>query len=249
MAKRPGMVADVDELSVVLVLALLPGVGVAAGGLLAEIAPRSKAWLNWSLHAAAGIVIAIAAIEVFPEALNSLSRWTVGIAFVAGGLAYLGAQTLVDKRTEGSARAWMIFLAVAADLFGDGLLIGAGTAVSADLGITLAVGQIMANIPEGFASLSTFRANDTPRTARLWVTAASLVPALAAAVIGFLVLRARPEAWQYSALTAAAGLYTVAAFEDLIHEAHETTADSRRSTVALITGFTLFVFTSALLGG
>ena len=69
------------ELSTLLVLALLPGLGVAAGGLLAELAPRSKAWLNWSLHAAAGIVIAIAAIEVFPEALDAVSRWTVGIAF------------------------------------------------------------------------------------------------------------------------------------------------------------------------
>jgi len=239
----------VPELSTLLVLALLPGLGVAAGGLLAELAPRSKAWLNWSLHAAAGIVIAIAAIEVFPEALDAVSRWTVGIAFAVGGLAYLGAQTLVDNRTQGSGRAWMIFLAVATDLFGDGLLIGAGTAVSADLGITLAIGQIMANIPEGFASLSTFRSNDTPRSTRLWITAASLLPAVAAAVIGFLVLRSSPEAWQYSALTAAAGLYTVAAFEDLIHEAHETTSDSRYSTVALIAGFTLFVFTSALLGG
>lgn len=56
----------------------------------------------------------------------------------------------------------MIFLAVATDLFGDGLLIGAGTAVSAYLGITLAIGQIMANIPEGLASLSTFRTTTRP---------------------------------------------------------------------------------------
>ena len=198
---------------------------------------------------AAGIVIAIAAIEVFPEALDSLSRWTVGIAFAIGGLGYLSAQVLVEKRTEGSGRVWMIVLAVATDLFGDGLLIGAGSAVSAELGVTLAIGQIMANIPEGFASLSTLRVNDTPRTTRLWLTAAFIAPAVAAAVIGFLVLRTRPEAWQYSALTAAAGLYTVAAFEDIIHEAHDATSDSRRSTVALIAGFTLFVFTSALLGG
>src|SRR3546814_1341577 len=100
---------------------------------------------------------------------------------------------VVEKRAEGSGRMWMIFLAVATDLFGDGLLIGAGTAVSADLGITLAIGQIMANIPEGFASLSTFRANDTPRATRLRLTAAFIVPAVAAAVVGFLVLRTRPE--------------------------------------------------------
>jgi len=152
----------VPELSTVLLLALLPGIGVAAGGLIAELVPSSKKWLNWSLHAAAGIVIAIAAIEVLPEALDSVSHWTVGIAFAVGGLTYLGIKIVVEKRAEGSGRMWMIFLAVATDLFGDGLLIGAGTAVSTDLGITLAIGQIMANIPEGFASLSTFRANGHP---------------------------------------------------------------------------------------
>ena len=238
------------ELLNVLLLALLPGAGVAAGGLLAEAAPRSKEWLNWSLHAAAGIVIAIAAIEVFPEALGALSTWTVGIAFAVGALGYLILQMIVQRRTAtGGTGMWMIFLAVATDLFGDGLLIGAGTAVSASLGVTLAVGQIMANVPEGFASISTFRAKGVGRTSRLRLSAGFIVPALAAALLGFLVLRDRPESWQYSALVAAAGLYTVAAFEDIIAEAHEAAADSRRSTIALVAGFVLFVFTSAALGG
>ena len=239
-----------SDLRNVLLLALLPGLGVAVGGVLAEVTPRSRAWLNWSLHGAAGIVIAIATIEVFPEALDVLSRWTVGAAFALGGLAYLGAQMLVERRAAGGAnRTWMIFLAVATDLFGDGLLIGAGTAVSASLGVTLAVGQIMANIPEGFASIATFRANDVGRSTRLWLTAGFLVPVLGAALLGFLLLRGRPESWQYGALVAAAGLYTVAAFEDIIEEAHEAAEDSRRSTLALIAGFVLFTFVSAALGG
>lgn len=233
-----------------LLLALLPGAGVAAGGLLAEVTPRSKAWLNWSLHAAAGIVIAIAAVEVLPDALDVLSRWTVGVAFAVGGLGYLAAQMLVERRAAaGAGHMWMIFLAVATDLFGDGLLIGAGTAVSASLGVTLAIGQVMANVPEGFASISTFRANGIGRASRLWLTAGFFIPVLGAALLGFLLLRGRPESWQYSALVAAAGLYTVAAFEDIIEEAHEAAEDSRRSTIALVAGFVLFVFVSAALGG
>ena len=238
-----------DLFSVVL-LALLPGAGVAAGGLLAEVTPRSKAWLNWSLHAAAGIVIAIAAVEVFPEALDVLSGWAVGVAFGVGGLGYLGVQMLVERRAAADRSGmWMIFLAVATDLFGDGLLIGAGTAVSPGLGVVLGVGQIMANVPEGFASISTFRANGVARTTRLRLTAGFFVPVVGAALVGFLLLRGRPEGWQYSALVATAGLYTVAAFEDIIEEAHEAAQDSRRSTMALVAGFVLFVFVSAALGG
>src|SRR3546814_20570932 len=121
---------NMPELSTVVLLALLPGVGVAAGGLIAELAPSSKKWLNWSLHAAAGIVIAIAAIEVFPEALDGVSHWTVGIAFAIGGLAYLGAQVVVEKRADGSGRMWLVFLSVAPDTFGSGLPLRSPTPVS-----------------------------------------------------------------------------------------------------------------------
>ena len=81
------------------------------------------------------------------------------------------------------------------------------------------------------------------------LTGGFLLPGVAAALVGFLVLRNRPESWQYSALVAAAGLYTVAAFEDIVPEAHDTAEDSRRSTVALVAGFVLFTFVSAVLGG
>lgn len=92
------------------------------------------------------------------------------------------------------------------------------------------------------------RANGVPRTRRLLLSASFLVPVLLAAVLSFLLLRDRPESWQYIALVGTAGLFTVAAFEDMIQEAHETVDDSRYSSIALIAGFVLFVFVSAGLG-
>src|SRR3546814_18056974 len=95
---------NMPELSTVVLLALLPGVGVAAGGLIAELAPSSKKWLNWSLHAADGIVIAIAAIEGLPEALDSVSHWTVSIAFaIALGRASVRERGCKDGRKQGEA--------------------------------------------------------------------------------------------------------------------------------------------------
>src|SRR3546814_12543230 len=139
---------NMPELSTVFLLALLPGVGVAAGGLIAELAPSSKKWLNWSLHAAAGIVIAIAAIEVFPEALDSVSHWTVGIAFAIGGLAPLSAPVVVETRAEGSGTLWMLYLAVATALFGVGLLLGSGTASFPEHGNPLPHGPLLAHLPQ-----------------------------------------------------------------------------------------------------
>lgn len=232
-------------------LALLPPAGNFAGGLLAEAVPRSARWLNLALHAAAGVVIAVVAVEIFPEALDVAPPWVVGVAFLAGGLLYLAAEWLIEDRLtadrEDSGRMWMIYLAVATDLFGDGLMLGAGTSVSPGLGLTLALGQVLADVPEGFASIFTFRANDVPRGRRLLLSASFFVPTLLGAGLAYALLRGRGQAVQYAALVATAGLFAVAAFEDMIREAHNTADDSRVSTIALIGGFVVFVFVSSAL--
>lgn len=65
----------------VLLLSLLPGAGNFAGGMLAEFGKTSDRLLNWALHAASGIVIAIVAVELLPEALKSLAGWWIAAAF------------------------------------------------------------------------------------------------------------------------------------------------------------------------
>ena len=238
------------ELAQVVLLALLPGAGNFAGGLVAEAVPRSSRWLNWALHAAAGVVLAVVAVEIMPEALQSLSAVALATTFFTGGLLYLAAEWLVDSRLArpGQGRVWMIYLAVATDLFGDGLMIGAGTSVSFGLAVTLALGQVLADIPEGLAAIFTFRANDIPRRRRLLLSASFFLPTVVGAVIAYLALRGRAPSLQYGALVATAGLFTVAALEDMIKEAHEADEDSRRSTLALISGFAIFVLASGGLG-
>ena len=238
------------ELLAVLLFALLPGVGNFAGGLVAEWVPTSDRWLNRALHAAAGVVLAVIAVEIFPEALQQLSGWVVGTAFMIGGMAYIGFDWLIERLSgEGRSRMWMIYLAVATDLVGDGLLIGAGASVSAGLGISLALGQTLADAPEGFAAILTFRNNDVPRRRRLLLSASFFLPVLLGALVSFLLLRGRPETWQYTALVVTGGLFTVAAIEDMIQEAHEADTDARESTLALIAGFALFVYVSTALAG
>lgn len=211
-----------SELLLVLAFALLPGAGNFFGGLVAEWVPTSDRWLNRALHMATGVVIAVIAVEILPESLEVLSGWVIGAAFAVGGLIYIAFDWLVQRLAgEGRARMWMIYLAVATDLFGDGLLIGAGASVSAGLGIALAVGQTLADAPEGFAAILTFRDNDVPRRRRLLLSASFFLPVLIGALLSFLFLRSQPETWQYTGLVVTGGLFTVAAMEDMIQEAHE----------------------------
>jgi zinc transporter, ZIP family len=232
----------------VMLLALLPFVGNFSGAVLAETLSPSAAWRNRALHAAAGIVFAVVAVEIMPEALDVLSGWQIAVAFLVGGAIYLTAQTIIERRTAGDGRMWMIYLAVATDLFGDGLLIGSGTAVAASLGLTLAVGQVLADFPEGAATTITFQANEVPRRKRLLLAASFLLPVVGGAALSYLTLRNQSEGAQMVALVATSGLFAVAVFEDMITEAHDASEDTRTSTAFLLLGFAAFTLVSAGLG-
>ena len=86
-----------DNIWAVLGLALLPALGNFAGGLLAERFPVSQRQLNLALHAAAGVVLAVVAVELMPEALAAIAGWAVALAFGLGGLAYVAIESLVDR--------------------------------------------------------------------------------------------------------------------------------------------------------
>ena len=229
-------------------LALLPAAGNFGGGLIAEFIRPSKRILSHALHAASGIIVAVVAVEVMPEALPILSGSSLAVSFLAGGVAYIVVDAAVERwqkrKGSGSAGPWMVYVAVAADLAGDGLLIGTGSAVGGGLAMLLAVGQVLADIPEGFATTATFRDSGASRATRLWISASFVIPVVGAAVLSFFLLRNASEALKMGSLVFVAGFYTVAAVEEILAQAHETRDDSRFSAVSFIAGFALFTFVS-----
>ena len=240
-----------STLSQVLFLSLLPGLGNFMGGLAAEYWKSSPRLLNWALHAASGIVIAIVSVELIPSALDTLGGVSLALAFGAGGLAYVFVQFAVE-RLQGSGQGeqtnrkgmWMIYIAVATDLASDGLVTGAGAAVSFDLALVLAAGQVLADVPEGYASVANFRANKVPRSKRLMLSASFVLFCTGAALVSYFVLREAATWVQLGALVFVAGLLTLAAVEDMLQEAHESRGDSKRSILAFLVGFVLFTLVS-----
>jgi ZIP family zinc transporter len=234
-------------------LALLPALGNFGGGVLAEWLRPSQHTLNLALHAATGIILAVVAVEVMPAALRETPAWLLALAFLAGGGAYLLVEAGIerwqqDKSAAAGAGAWMVYVAVAADLVGDGLLIGAASAVTGQLGLVLALGQVLADIPEGFAVLANFRDKGVGRLERLLISASFAVPVVGAALLAYLALRGQGEALKMAVLVFVAGLYTLAAVEDMLREAHESAEDSRWSAISFLGGFALFLVVSGGLG-
>ena len=248
-----GSTGAMSSLWMVLLLSLLPGAGNFVGGMVAEFWKTSPRLLNWALHAASGIVIAIVAVELMPEALGSLAGGWIALAFACGGVAYVLLESLIkwlQRGSDGSSRIrmWMIYAAVAVDLTSDGLMIGTGSAISSSLALALAAGQVLADVPEGYATVANFRDKDVPRGKRILFSASFFIYVLGAALLSYFLLRSAPEALKMAALVFVAGLLTVAAVEDMLEEAHEAREDNRRSIVAFVLGFALFTLVSAGLG-
>lgn len=242
-----------QDLWLVIGLALLPGLGNLAGGMVAEFVRTSPRLLNLALHAASGILIGVVAIELMPEALNNLAGWWIAVAFAAGGAAYVGADSVIKRMKpsgegKGGSAMWMIYVAVAVDLTGDGLMIGSGSAVATSLAVVLAAGQVLADFPEGYSVVANMREKEVPRGRRIAVSLSFPIYCLAAALLAWFLLRNAPDAAKHAALVFVAGLLTVAAVEDMIEEAHEAADDTAGSMLAFVGGFALFALVSAGLG-
>lgn len=233
-----------------LMLASLPALGNFLGGVLAEFFPVSKKLLSISLHAAAGIIIAIVGIELMPRALESGYPVLIALAFVVGGVAFVIIDSAVHviQRKLGhdtsKTGAWAIFFAVSVDLFTDGIMIGAGTTVSLGLALLLSLGQVPADLPEGFAIIANFKDKGVPKKTRLLLAASFAVPIFVGTTIGYWSLQGADELYKHMILAFTAGILFVVSIEEMVEEAHDI-EDSPPMPIALVSGFALFAILSS----
>lgn len=234
-------------------LAALPALANFVGGGLAEVFRVSARGLSLSLHLAAGIVLAVVGLELMPEALTATPPWVPLLAFVAGGAVFIGLQRgirYIQKRSGGDddrAGAFAIFGGVSIDLFSDGVMIGTGTVINPALGLLLALGQMPADVPEGFAAVATMRNAGIPRRRRLLLAGAFAIPILFGAALGVLALQQAPEVVTLSVLALTGGALAAVVVEEMVGEAHEGDT-STLGPIFLTAGFALFAAISVYFG-
>ena len=229
----------------VLVLALLPAAGNFLGGLGAELVRGSGVSLSLALHLAAGIVLAVVGLELVPAALAVSPAWVSVLAFAAGGAAFLGVERGIDAirarlgADEDTTGPLAVFAGVALDLFSDGVMIGTATVLNPALAFLLAIGQVPADIPEGFAAIATLRRAGIARRTRILLAAGFMVPVLVGAALGYLALRSAPELVSAAVLALTGGLLTAVVIEEMVSEAHDGPT-SKGGPLALTVGFSIF---------
>ena len=140
-----------------------------------------------------------------------------------GGIAF----TLLSKSIDyvksrfsggGGSAAWGIYFGVAIDLFSDGIMIGTGSTVGTSLGLLLALGQVPADIPEGFATIATFKNKGVSKKLRYTLAVAFAVPILLGATLGYWAVRDSSKIVKYSLLAFTAGILLTVSIEERLQK-------------------------------
>ncbi|MEH1918790.1 hypothetical protein [Nostoc sp.] len=119
-----------QEFLFALTLSALPVVSNFMGAMIAEALPSSKQTLGLALHAAAGVLLAIASTELIPRVALAKPVWAPILALFFGGAFFVWINQLLNlsknrlRGVDHNSVSWVIFLSIAIDLFGDGLMIG-----------------------------------------------------------------------------------------------------------------------------
>ncbi|MEW5926061.1 MAG: ZIP family metal transporter [Gemmatimonadota bacterium] len=170
------------------------------------------------------------------------------LLFVLGGAFAIGVDRAIDLvQTRAKCRAgedleaspWGIYFGVAVDLFSDGVIIGTGSIINPALGALLALGQVPADIPEGFATIATFKNKGIGRARRVLLSASFALPILLGTTIGYWAVRGQPDVVKFGLLAFTAGVLLTVAVEEIVVEAHQE-EDSRWASLFLVGGFALF---------
>lgn len=113
------------------------------------------------------------------------------------------------------------------------------------LALKMALAQVLANLPEGYATASALQSNNVPRGRRILMMASFAIPVVGAAGLANLVLKDASDLWRFGTSVVVSGLLALAAIEDMLDEAHENGANAKPAAIAFVCGLALFVFVSA----
>jgi ZIP family zinc transporter len=226
-------------------LMAIPAVVALTGGALAAVWSPSHQTRSLIQHFAAGVVLAVLAVELLPEiGREHAPGWVLISAFALGSLFMYGLKlwTMRLEHQEASAggdaaksMSMGLLLATFIDVATDGFIIGAGFAVGGETGMILALGLSVELLFLGMALSSAALAG--------WrivaVSGALGATVLTFAVVGNFALAGASHAVIGAALafSAAALLYLVT--EELLMEAHEV-EEKPISTLVLFSGFLVF---------
>jgi ZIP family zinc transporter len=133
-----------------------------------------------SLAFATGALISALSFELFAEAHRGGGPWASGLAFAAGAVVFVVADTVLDRFSAGSVAGPALLAGVTLDGVPENTALGVTLGTGGSIALLVAV--FVSNFPEALSGAVSMRENGVARgrILLLWATATTL---LAAAVV------------------------------------------------------------------
>ena len=237
-------------MSAVLLLAVIAMAGFSGAGLVALLGKQSSpSSRSYSAAVAAGILLALAFADLFPEGLEMAGTGAIGgfvagfvLLFLAEALSRVHAHHFSGDGIGKGALLWPLFLGLAVHNLADGFVLGVAAGASAAVSGLLGLGILVHQVPVGLSLAAILVASQATRakTVRTTLLLGLAIPVAAVSTMALPV----PGEEGLGILTGAAG--GVLAYMGAAHLLPETQADDAGRLSGLLFAGTLVVTTLIL---
>lgn len=245
-------------LAIALGLSLLGSGGgllVASALVFCTARPQNRL-VPWLVSYAVGAMLAVALLDLLPEALTLLPASAVFGALLAGILAFFALEKLVllrhchtDECHVHGAAASLVLIGDSFHNFLDGAIIGVATMTSIPLGISTAIAVAAHEIPQEVGDVAVLLAAGYSRRRALLLNVLTGGASLLGAVVAFGSVEIVPEIQPYFLAVSAASLLYIA-MSDLIPDLHRGEIDAKavRQVLLIAAGIGTVLLFERLIG-
>lgn len=225
-------------------MTLIPVGATVLGGAVAIFKVPSEKTRSLVQHFAAGVVMAVVAGELLPEMTREHRPLGVLIGFVLGVALMLGVKALTERIERGDEQAGDrdgggktgLLIAVAIDVFLDGLLIGVGFAAGERVGTLLVVALTLELLFLGVSVAASLTEAKVGRARTLLTVAALSALVILGALLGGSLLAGLSGLALEIVLSFGAAALMYLVIEELLTEAHEV-KETPLITASFFAGF------------
>jgi zinc transporter, ZIP family len=239
---------DIELSNLILPIAVATAAGIL-GGVISLFWNESDRWRSYLLHFAAGLLTAIIAVDLLPQARQDGEPIQIIIAFFLGALLMIAVRILTEKLEKkaedrgNGGKPFGLAIPAAIDTVVDGFIIGAGFTADPTLGWVLAI-VLGLELFVLLLSVSTVYQNQGVKRATTVLTTTFIAITLpVGAISGFLILGEQPVQVIANVLAFAAAALLYLDTDQLLVKGKEA-RDSTSSVAFFFMGFlVLMAFT------
>ena len=237
-----------------LLILFLIFVGQTLGSLIGFIKKLGKVALYGSLSFAASMMVAISFLQLIPEGLKYAPLFLIAISFFVGIaimrivdrlLPHINPELIKKENPSVERSVTMLVIGIALHNIPEGLAIGVGFAITAELGIAIALAIAIQDLPENVATIVPLYGLIKKKAKSFIILIATVLFEVAGFLIGYLALGGASLSWLGASLALAAGFMVYISVEELIPSA-QVKKYPKMAAAAMVLGVMCVLLTSLI---